>query len=243
MMNYSLTILVTALTFFTFSQIEIYENGGTTDYSGGEYYLSPYNNSDHSVFFTIVNSTGIDQNWVITRKIINASNATWEAIVWWPTVGFGEAYQLPNTSSSPWTTPLAYTILNNESAKLDIYITRESLTVDTDITYRYYVGPNETTFMDSVDVKFEWYAALDDEIENSSISISPNPTSNFINLTINNEVSTTITLVDVLGKVSIKETMSGSKTINVSDYKNGIYFLRIESDGVKAITRKIIVRH
>jgi len=35
----------------------------------------------------------------------------------------------------------------------------------------------------------------------------------------------------------------GTETINLSDFKNGIYFIQVETPEAKLMTRKLIVRH
>ena len=50
--------------------------------------------------------------------------------------------------------------------------------------------------------------------------------------------------VDVLGNVVLNETsFNQTKKIDVSNFRNGIYFVKVESEGSKAITRKVVVRH
>jgi hypothetical protein len=36
---------------------------------------------------------------------------------------------------------------------------------------------------------------------------------------------------------------NGQKHLNISDLKNGVYIVLVESPGVKPLTKKLIVRH
>jgi hypothetical protein len=49
--------------------------------------------------------------------------------------------------------------------------------------------------------------------------------------------------MDAVGNVIMKETIHGSKKINVGDFSNGIYFLIFETSTGKTITKKLVVRH
>jgi hypothetical protein len=74
-------------------------------------------------------------------------------------------------------------------------------------------------------------------------TVAPNPADNFTLITINSEVVTPLKVVDALGKTIISEMITnGSRSLDVSDLKNGVYFILIESER-KTINRKLIVRH
>ncbi|MDI1257536.1 MAG: peptide-N-glycosidase F-related protein [Flavobacterium sp.] len=68
---------------------------------------------------------------------------------------------------------------------------------------------------------------------------SPNPTKDIINVNANAAINT-IALYDIQGRVLITKTVDATKaSINISDYTNGVYFLKIKSEkGEK--TKKII---
>ena len=73
----------------------------------------------------------------------------------------------------------------------------------------------------------------------SKISIHPNPVSNFINLKLNGLASSRIQIVDLKGSV-VKSFENSLKKVDVSELKNGTYFLKVYSnEGI--ITKKIIV--
>jgi hypothetical protein len=50
-------------------------------------------------------------------------------------------------------------------------------------------------------------------------------------------------VVDVLGNLIMKETISSSKKIDVTDFRSGVYIISFEGAGVKSFNRKVIIRH
>ncbi len=76
------------------------------------------------------------------------------------------------------------------------------------------------------------------DFESSVFKISPNPSTNFITIDSSNELLTSIQIFDVSGKqlYSSQELNISSKTIDISYYANGIYFVSVNNQ----ITKKII---
>lgn len=76
-----------------------------------------------------------------------------------------------------------------------------------------------------------------DETSLSAVSISPNPASDFLNITCENMKS--IEILSLEGKI-IKNTMvSGDKTqIDISDLNSGVYICRIDGDKIWKIIKK-----
>ncbi len=51
-------------------------------------------------------------------------------------------------------------------------------------------------------------------------------------------------MTDVLGNVVLREVIVGTvKKINVTKFRNGVYFITVKASGAKSVTRKVIVRH
>ena len=80
----------------------------------------------------------------------------------------------------------------------------------------------------------------DSHISDSEISVYPNPTSDFINISIpeNNEVKK-IELINMLSSTII-EVKNYQKKIDISNYSKGMYFLKIELENGSLITKKIM---
>ena len=63
--------------------------------------------------------------------------------------------------------------------------------------------------------------------------VYPNPVENLLNLQLFDSQSK-ISLTDVLGKILIEEVVNSNQSIDLSNFKSGVYFLRIEnSNGIK----------
>ena len=63
--------------------------------------------------------------------------------------------------------------------------------------------------------------------------VYPNPVENILNLQLSDNQNKII-LSDVLGKIHIEEIVDSESTINMSSFKPGVYFLRVENSyGVK----------
>jgi hypothetical protein len=60
---------------------------------------------------------------------------------------------------------------------------------------------------------------------------------------LNNTEKGLVRVIDLLGNVIYSESIFTSSKINTSDFKNGVYFVTIESEGVKLSSRKLVVRH
>ena len=60
--------------------------------------------------------------------------------------------------------------------------------------------------------------------------IYPNPSSDFITLELDNETATLLKIYDQLGALIYQTSTHGNKTIDISQYKQGIYTLKLESN-------------
>ena len=79
-------------------------------------------------------------------------------------------------------------------------------------------------------------------IENTNISIYPNPFSDVINITTNNESYNRLIITDITGKTIIEKTViSGSEHIDMSPYSSGVYLISIFKDN-EVYTSRIIKR-
>lgn len=77
-----------------------------------------------------------------------------------------------------------------------------------------------------------------------SIVVGPNPASSQVTLSTNSQVDFQVNMTDVLGNLLLSESFyDGFGKLDVSKYKNGIYFITVEAEGVKPVTRKLVIRH
>ncbi len=201
--------------------------------------LDPTNHELTSLGYFILdlelqNKTGIAKTWRITRKKLNVAQDWLDQIC------------IPGNCYDPfgdvWSTPANNPIVlnNTEKALLNLHFTPGSSAGNS--IYRYYIG-NGTTYEDSVDIKLSYTLGVKANKQNTTFSIGPNPASEQVIISTNSNELSTVKIIDVLGNNVYSESISGNKKIDVSDFKNGIYFISIESSETKISNRKLIIRH
>ncbi|MFN5635814.1 MAG: T9SS type A sorting domain-containing protein [Flavobacteriales bacterium] len=50
-------------------------------------------------------------------------------------------------------------------------------------------------------------------------------------------------MVDALGNLVLKDQVYGSKKINTSEFRSGVYFITFEGSGSRPFVKKVIIRH
>lgn len=246
-MKKTLLSVFTVLGLATFSvaqgDIEIYVNGGSTDVSGSTVYLSPEGPGDVVADIHFENLTGGTLNWYVTRARIN-EQATWSDFLCWghETDQFGgTCYTAALMPTNPWTSANHFDVANGEAGVCAAHINPDENTPAT-VTYRYYVHENGQPYADSVDIEVSFSATVE-AAQEINVSVGPNPASEYITISAGGVENPTVQIVDVLGNVVFKKSMGTYKKIDISDFRNGIYFIRVEAPGVKTLSKKIIVRH
>ncbi len=79
-----------------------------------------------------------------------------------------------------------------------------------------------------------------EDLASKGIKVYPNPTSGILNLTFTGQSVNKLVITDITGKqIMVKTDIGSEETIDLSDYENGIYVIRIVSDN-EIITAKII---
>ncbi len=240
-------VTVIGFTAFGFAQdgIEIYVEGQTTDMSSGQGVIQVQGSAGVETVTHLVvdNNTGSSKDWVITRLRIN-EQANWTDYFCWghETDPFGGTCYSAQ-AANPWTSPGSSSVIvgDGEAGNIDSYVepfTGEGGTV----TYRYYISEDGQTFQDSVDVEVSFNLSLT-EVNNIEASVGPNPASENLTIKATGTDGAVVKMVDVLGNVVLREKISTVKTIDVSSFRNGIYFVSVYVNGVKTHSKKIIVRH
>jgi hypothetical protein len=221
--------------------------GTNVNISGQTHEVELTNSESIDVSFDIINNTGSTQQWRITRDKISVPT-TWSDFLCWGhcTDEFGGTCYAAN-ASDPWTTPASQSALfnvnNSECGKLKVTINPNDWKTTGQARYRYYVSNNGTNFSDSVDLVFSYTAALKPVKEEISVNIGPNPASGYLQITMNGVESATLKIIDALGTTISKEGINSKKKINISEWRNGVYFIVFDIPGSKTITRKVIIRH
>ncbi|MDP4866715.1 MAG: T9SS type A sorting domain-containing protein [Crocinitomicaceae bacterium] len=228
--------------------IEIYELGQSTDYSGDTLFITAPSSAAFDVPLDIHNSTGSTHAWRITRLRIDVPSG-WSDFLCWghSTDSFGgTCYSSTQMLTNPWTTQgtvqVLFDIADGEYGKLKATINPDDATSGS-AHYRYYVSDDGVNYSDSVDLFVDFTASIKQVKEEVTVNVQPNPASDYAIVTLNNADNGTIRIVDVLGNVVTKESITGTKKIDLSNYRNGVYFITIETSNGKTINRKLIVKH
>lgn len=229
------------------AQVEIYIDGGTTNYAGGGVFTVNAVNGDELIHeIHVENHSGADKNWFVSRTRINRPT-TWVDFLCWghQSDPFGGlCIDAQAMDSDPWTMDVsqAVTIGDGEYGFISSHIT-PSMSDPAVVTYRYYVGSVSNPYEDSVDVEVSLVLNVP-EVTPLSVSVMPNPASEQLTINTSGAQNASAKMIDVLGNVVIQEKIVGtSKTIDVTKFKTGIYFITLKVEGLKPVTRKVLIRH
>jgi len=77
----------------------------------------------------------------------------------------------------------------------------------------------------------------------NNVAVYPNPASETINFYLQNKVNLTIELYDNLGKLCQVIDYPQSTQIQVSNYKQGVYYLKIYSNSTFVGAKKVVIQH
>lgn len=229
--------------------IEIYVTGQSTDISGGTHNVVAPDLNSFDVSFDVHNNTGTTYQWRITRVRMDIPIGWKDGLCWGhATDPFGgTCYSSEQMAGDSWTSPgtanVLFDIADGEYGKMKASIDPDDYVSGT-AHYRYYITQDGVENMDSVDLIVDFTASIKEVKEEVSVSIAPNPATDYININLTSIDNASVKIVDVLGNVVFKETAIGStKKIDLTNFKNGVYFVIIESSGLKPITRKVVIRH
>jgi hypothetical protein len=213
--------------------------GENTDYSSGHapYVTSGTIGNEIVVDFEIENTSGNQVTYRISRLKDSNVPSDWTNMVCVGTSCFA------NSPNNPYCTPsnAPLVLSNNATSQMPFHINPNS--VATGATFTLYVGTDCSSFVDSVKVRVDATASVKEVKQNPSFSMFPNPSDEFVSIQLNNTEKGLVKVVDLLGNVIYSESIFTSSKINTSDFKNGVYFVTIESEGVKLASRKLVVRH
>lgn len=99
-----------------------------------------------------------------------------------------------------------------------------------------------TTSTPMVRMNFDPSVGINKVEDNLGLRVFPNPANEVINISLNKEVSATLTLLDVSGKVVKTQALNGiSTSINTASLNSGVYFVTI-NDGTSVSTQKVVIK-
>jgi len=112
---------------------------------------------------------------------------------------------------------------------------------DEDLNVMLCVDKNDTlAFMLNEQLGCFQFAVNIKEIENAKIHIFPNPTNDYINLSIDNlpDISGEILILDIIGHVVYRKTIDDNTTkVNVAPFAQGVYTLVFSSKKGKIVSK------
>ena len=221
--------------------VEIITAGTTTDISGTTITIEG-GESLHETF-DVKNVSGGDLTLRIERvKISEISGAT-DYICWGANSTTGTCY--PSSSVAPYdpfVTPDEAVISNGSVGWLQVYYNANG-TPGTSL-YRYYVVDDADVRLDSIDVENISTVGVEDELENLSVSVYPNPATDVVNIKMNNNVNNvSVIIYNILGEaVATKNLIAGVNTINTSEFNSGVYFYAIRHNNEVIETKKLVIK-
>jgi hypothetical protein len=229
------------------AQVEMYVDGGTTNYAGGGVLtVNAVDGNELIHEIHVENHSGMEKDWFVSRTRINRP-VTWTDFLCWghQSDQFGGICIDGQTMDmDPWSMlpSQAVTVSDGEYGFISSHIF-PSMSSPAVVTYRYYIGTVANPYEDSMDIEVSLVLSVP-EIAPLSVSLMPNPASEQLTINTSGVHNASAKMIDVLGNVVMQETITGnSKTINVKKFKNGIYFLTISAEGVKPVTRRVLIRH
>jgi hypothetical protein len=228
--------------------IVIHLDGQTADISGQAHSVAITSGTAFDIQFHVINETGQNVNWRVSRKKLIIPNNWNEQLCWGhATDPFGgTCYSSSQMNANPWTTPAnqgAVALLPTQYAKLKITTDPEDNSYG-QAHYRYYITANGLSMLDSVDLIVDYTASVKPVVkEEISISVAPNPSTEYVNIQFTGAEQLQLKMMDALGNVISREVLNGNRKLNVSDLNSGVYFLVFEAPGSKSITSKLVVRH
>ena len=202
--------------------------------------------------FLVTNNSNSDLTLFIRRTIIDAPTQ-WEDQLCWPP----SCFIMNGTTAS---TPTGATNRCIVSANSSITNHIEDYAAETNFLayikpniyingivgagqYRYEVvnfNDNSVLFTFDMDINVTLNATTIKK--DAAIVLAPNPASDVVTVSIPDNGNGSIQMVDVLGNVVYQADFTGSRKINTAQFKNGVYFVVITSNGVRS-NKKLVIRH
>ena len=200
----------------------------------------------YSIHLEVTNTSGADETWSIKRVKMNGPD-DWADFICWPPMcytGTGVSYDTPSGDGAPTILDGTDTTFNGELADLNPKVIPDNA-VNSTVTYMYYIQRIDGTLVDSVGIEFTYTLGLNDQNLIENVNVYPTLVNSVVNIEMNdNNSEYSVLLTDVCGKQIFFESNVSSKcTIDVSDKRNGIYFVIIQDKFGRKATKKIVISH
>lgn len=235
-----LPLLAFFVTSITFGQIQIIDYNTGNQIQGDTVVYNIYSTQNQTNYMYIKNvstnpADSLDKVKITRVKITETAGAG--DYFCWGIVCYPESEVSPNNS---YTSLDAITILIGDTSLLTYdYVPHNQVGVS---QYRYYVV-RKGGYLDSVDVMYTSVLGIEEQVKNS-LSVYPNPTKGNLFVQADNAEGLNVKIIDMLGnEVYVGKMGSAATKIDVSQFKNGIYFVKLNSNSKAIVTKKIIVNN
>lgn len=227
---------------FSFSQSTMTIDG-SADLS--EYSISVGSGAYFPVSVKVTNTSNTEKEWTVQRVRVEEVASWTDGLCWGPDPdpGFeGLCFGAGQMTTNPWTAPNAVTVPAGGKAALKADLTPADPDHGT-ARYRYIIFEGATA-VDSIDIVVSKIASLNDLHQELGVKVAPNPANDVVNFTFEGTQEGSYQVTDLAGKVVATADFSGTSTsLNVSSYKNGIYYVTLTSNDGAMTRQKIVVRH
>ena len=229
-------------TFLSFSQVKFNLSNTTTNLAGNVYTINVDPSTTEiqiagqiALQIQVHNNSGTTKSWIFTRRKLSVPSDWTDKCCILP----GQCYL--EDPKDIWNSPDTYDVANGDSIILNPDFKPNLSNVGSG-RYRFYVG-DRNHYDDSMDVLINFTLGLKPIKTVPSFSISPNPASESFSINANGNDNLNVKIIDVLGNTVFNEVIYSNKKIDVSDFKNGVYFVTVESDDLRVTNRKLVIRH
>lgn len=76
-----------------------------------------------------------------------------------------------------------------------------------------------------------------------NFDIAPNPANNYLSIQYPSEKIVNLKIIDLLGNIVLDEQITSGTKLVTEQLKTGVYFTLIEGEGIKASSKKLVIRH
>ncbi|GAB5416868.1 MAG: hypothetical protein Crog4KO_17350 [Crocinitomicaceae bacterium] len=237
-------LVIGGLSLSAAAQFEFYVQGDptNTNYAGSTYSIQALSASDQYTKVDVVNKTGSSDQFVIGRRRILPEASSWtDYMCWGGSAGGGLCIDAPIMDQEYFQMQNSAVPLDPDSMGLLESHIEPNFNDPGTYTYRYYVGTLNDYFIDSIDIEVT-LSPLSVPEPKLTVGIQPNPATEYITIQIDGFESADVEIVDILGNIVMDSKITGQSTINVAEYRNGIYFVTVSASGTR-VSRKVVVRH
>ena len=172
----------------------------------------------------------------------------------WNVIGNDLHVNITHSTSMPSITPLFTNDLDIRFQRTGMSDTTIRFTIESTNQDYIIVGLNTITNLNSIDPK-NWIinnvGSIQHDLslglieaekneENNSVSLYPNPSSDFVEIRSNKIETYNLKIIDPTGKLCFSRKVKTGEKINISEFQSGLFMFQIESENGEQITRKIM---